>query len=170
MSFVIFFFFLIISHKITTTNNMALSFTSTHHHPLLECSWARTPCAPLQVTLTSAIPVGNTWRRRRSPPPHPTTPPTMITGASHYYDHSYLFGDLGAGFARTVSSPSPARLLRLDLLCRPPHTHTPHHPHTHLPTKWFHAGASWLIILKGFVALSRACVLKTYISLTNCGV
>lgn len=73
-----------------------------------------------------------------------------------------------------LSSPSPVLpqpppllllLLHRHLLFTPP----PSHPHTPACTRWFHAGTRWLITLKGFVALSRACVLKTYFSLTNCG-
>lgn len=95
------------------------------------------------------------------------------------YDDNYLFGDL-AGTACThhmcwlfplhhlcCLNPPPLLLLLLHrhLLFPPP----PSHPHTPACTRWFHAGTRWLITLKGFVALSRACVLKTYFSLTNCG-
>lgn len=127
------------------------------------CAWAKILTLPVSAGDPDLWTQGQTHRDK--------TKKQNRQSIMRHYEHNYLFGDL-AGIACsdhtvvTVSSPSPALpppplLLRRYLLC----PSTPSPPRT----RWFHAGARRLIILKGFVALSRACVLKTYISLTNCG-
>lgn len=98
--------------NILKINNVDISLTCTHHQPLLESSWARASCARLQVTLTFEPQTGAHGEEEEVPPHGGHRSVTLLW--------SQLFVRWPwCRFAPTVSSPSPAWLLRLDLLCPP---------------------------------------------------